>query len=150
MMNHLTWKRHPYRSDRYEDGLPPVKYIFGVGGGDFAEYRRPSVDRPGSATEWTEVRRVLAQEMEQAAHLAMFEEEEEEEASFLSSLPSYSDYSSSLRAPPPSVADVASPRLALGMGRVEGVLPVDATEADRVEFALYTIDQAIDRWFAEN
>ena len=117
----------------------------GVGGGNYAEVQRTSVDRPGSTTEWTEIRSTLARKKEEVAHLALFEEEEE---TLSTSYASASDYSSSETASASAEHDRVA-RLAMGIGRVDGVLASDATEAERVEYALDVIDRTIDQWFEE-
>ncbi|KAJ9617315.1 hypothetical protein H2200_001036 [Cladophialophora chaetospira] len=109
--------------------------------------------RPRSATGWTEIRRTIAFKNEEAARLQMFfdadDEEMTETTSYYTSAPDYSS-SEEAASSPPNRSVVGEPRLALGMGSIESVLGPDATEAERVEYALDMIDRRIDLWFAQN
>ncbi|ETI24524.1 hypothetical protein G647_03893 [Cladophialophora carrionii CBS 160.54] len=152
--NHYTWNAHPYRTDRYDEGLPSMRYVPGTDYSDAFDEDTSAVD---SATLWTDIRSDILRahalggswmvlQMSDPLRYAN-QVPESSQPSDSSESVYYSAFSQTLSSTPgPSVLDES--RLAMGMGSLEDRLGEDATEGERIEFAFDEIDRLIDQWMA--
>ncbi|OCT52496.1 hypothetical protein CLCR_10159 [Cladophialophora carrionii] len=150
--SHYTWNAHPYRTDRYDDGLPPMRYVSGIDYYDAFDEDTSAVD---SATLWTDIRSDILRAHALGGSWMVLQMSDPPRysdrvtgSSDSSESVYYSAFSQTLSSTPgPSVLDES--RLAMGMGSIEDRLDEDATEGERIEFAFDEIDRLIDQWMAE-